>query len=160
MEPSVLISVLALVVSVASFGLSLYATLRERAYVKATSIFYPPQQLGDEQPPGPPVLVIRVANHGRRPKKLEYMYVEYANGRTNLVTETLWSSDEHGHYRIGENDVYEHTITPDNDGILHDDDGSPAVDLKFEDTLNHTYSVRHATKNLAAYFAASAQFPY
>jgi hypothetical protein len=160
MDPATLISVLALVVSVASFALSLYATFRERAYVKATSTFYPSQQLGDEQPPGPPVLVIRVANHGRRPKKLEYMYIKYANGRTNLVTETLWSSDEHGHYRIGENDVYEHTITPDNDGILHDDDGSRAVDIKFEDTLNHTYSVRRAKKNLTAYLAAAAQFPY
>ncbi|MBN1248104.1 MAG: hypothetical protein JXC32_10635 [Anaerolineae bacterium] len=160
MDTSTLISILAFIVSVASFGLSFYATFREGARVKAISHFYPPQRIYEEEPSSPPVLGIRVANHGRRAKKLEYMVVKYANGRSSFVTETLWSSDEHGHYRIGENDVYEHTITPDNDGILSDNDGSLAVDITFEDTLNHTYRVRGAKKNIGAYLEAARQYPY
>jgi len=160
MDTSTLISILALVVSAASFGLSMYGMFRESARVKATSTFYPPQQTDEEEPPDPPVLVIRVANHGRRAKKLEYMYVKYANGNSDFVTETLWSSDEHGHYRIGENDVYEHTITPENDGILRDEDGSIAFDITFEDMLNHTYRVRDTRKHIAAYLDAAQEYPY
>jgi hypothetical protein len=160
MDTSALVSVSALVVSVLGFALSLHNASRDSARVKATSRFYPSQQIDAEQPPGPPVLVIRVANHGRRAKKLEYMYVKYENGRSDFVTETLWSSDEHGHFRIGENDVYEHTMTPENDSMLRDEDGSQAVDIFFEDTLNHTYRVRNARKSIAAYLQAADEYPY
>ena len=160
MDIPTVMSILALVISAASFGLSLYEKLREAARVKATSHFYPPQPTGDEQPPSPPVLVIRVANHGQRAKKLEYMRVTYANGNADLVTEMLWGSDEHGHYRIGENDVYEHTITPENDGILRDEEGSVAVGISFEDTLNDTYRVRDAGKAIAAYLTAAGEYPF
>lgn len=160
MNTSTLISILALVVSASSFGLSLFAAFRNSARVKVTSRFHPPQQSDEEQPADPPVLVIRVANHGRLAKKLEYMYVKYENGRSDFVTETLWSGDEHNHFRIGENDVYEHTITPDNDSVLVDEDGSQAVDIFFEDTLNHIYRVRSARKNIAAYLEAASAYPY
>lgn len=159
MEPSVVISIFALIVSALSFGFTVYERLSESARVKATSHFYPPKQYGEEQPPDPPVLVIEVANYGRRPKKLEYMYVKYENGISRWA-ELLWSSDEHGHYRIGENDVYRHTIDPDNDGILTDEGGSKAVDVFFEDTLNHTYRVKNAKKNIVAYLEAAKEYLY
>ena len=160
MDASILMSVLALIVSALSFGVSLYSTRRDSARVKATCRFYPPSSRIEEQPPDPPILVIKVANHGRQPKKLEYMHVRYENGRSRLVTETLWSSDEHGHFRIGENDVYEHTITPDNDGFLMDEDRSRAVGILFEDTLNHTYRVRNAKKHIDVYLRAAQGYPY
>ncbi|MBN1248730.1 MAG: hypothetical protein JXC32_13810 [Anaerolineae bacterium] len=63
-------------------------------------------------------------------------------------------------YRIGKNDVYEHTITPENDGILHAEDGSSAVGISFEDTLNHTYRMRGARRNIAAYLQASSEYQH
>ena len=160
MDYSALIALFALIVSVSSFGLSVYINFRNSARVKATSHFYPSEQYDEEQPPSRPILVIEVANHGRRPKKLEYMYVKYENGKSNFVNETLWSNDEHGHYRIGENNVYKHTIEPDNDSILLDEDHSKAIDISFEDTLNHTYRVRNAKRNIDAYIKAVKEYPY
>jgi hypothetical protein len=160
MEMSSIISLCALIVSVSSFGLSVYVNFRNSARVKATSHFYPSETYDKEQPAGPPLLVIEVANHGRRPKKLEYMSVTYENGKSKFVGETVWSSDEHGHFRIGENDVYRHTIEPDNDSILLDEDNGQAVDIYFEDTLNHTYRVKNAKKNIDAYLTAIKEYPY
>ena len=88
------------------------------------------------------------------------MRVTYANGNADFVTEPLWGSDEHGHYRIGENDVYEHTITPENDGILRDKDGSIAVDITFKDTQNDTYRVRDSGNRIATYPEGMEAFPY
>lgn len=62
--------------------------------------------------------------------------------------------------RIGENDAYEHTFMPDHDSVLTDEEGSRAVDIAFEDTLNHTYRVRDARKNLAAYLQAVGEHCY
>ncbi len=160
MDISTLISILALGISASSFFLSLHNALRDSARVKATSVFYPPSQEREEEPAGPPVLIVRVANHGRRAKKLEYMVVKYESGRSSFVTETLWSSDELGHFRIGENDVYEHTFMPDHDSVLTDEDGSRAVSIAFEDTLNHTYHVRDARRSLAAYLQAAGEYCY
>ena len=160
METSSLIALLALIVSILSFGLAVYANQRDSARVKATSHLYRPEADGQEQPPGPPCLEITVANHGRRPKKLEYMYITYQNGRSHFVSETLWEGDEHGHIRLGENDVYKHTIEPENDGILTDEDESKATGIFFEDTLNHTYRVKNAKRNIEAYFRAVAEYPY
>lgn len=160
MEPSIVISILALLVAALSFGFAVYERFSESARVKATSHFYPSEQYDEEQPPGPPTLVIEVANYGRRPKKLEYMHVKYENGKSKIFAETLWPSDEHGHYRIGENGSYEHTIEPDKDSLLVDEDGSKAVDIFFEDTLNHTYRVKNARKNIAVYLEAAKKYPY
>ena len=160
MDTSSLIALLALTVSVLSFGLSVYVNFRDSARVKATSHFYPSEDYDEEQPPSPPILVIEVANHGRRPKKLEYLYNKYENGKSKFIYETLWSSDEHGHFRIGENDVYRHTIEPDSDGILLNEDQSKAVDIYFEDTLNHTYRVKNAKRNIDAYLKAAKEYPY
>ena len=160
MDISILIAILALIVSALSFGFAVYERFSESARVKATSHFYPSEQYDEEQPPGPPTLVIEVANYGRRPKKLEYMHVKYESGKSKFITETLWRSDEHGHWRIGENDVYRHTIEPDNDSLLTGEDGSKAVDIFFEDTLNHTYKVKNARKNIAAYLEAAKEYPY
>jgi len=88
------------------------------------------------------------------------MHVKYESGKSKFITETLWRSDEHGHWRIGENDVYRHTIEPDNDSLLTGEDGSKAVDIFFEDTLNHTYKVKNARKNIAAYLEAAKEYPY
>ena len=160
MDTSILIALLALIVSVLSFGLTVYINLRNSARVRATCVFYPPEQYDDEQPPSPPILEIKVANHGRRPKKLEYMYIKYENGKSKFITEMLWSSDEHDHFRIEENGSYKHTIEPDNDSILLDEDHSKAVDIYFEDTLNHTYKVKNAKINIDAYLKAANEYSY
>jgi len=159
-DSSSLIALLALAVSVLSFGLSVYDNFKDSARVKATSHFYPSEKYEEEQPPSPPTLVIEVANHGRRPKKLEYMYVKYEDGQSKFINETLWSSDEHGHWRIGENDSYKHTIEPDNDSILFDEEHGKAIDIFFEDTLNHTYRVKHAKRNIEIYLKAARQYTY
>ncbi|MHC4266827.1 MAG: hypothetical protein ACYSTS_00010 [Planctomycetota bacterium] len=65
--------------------------------------FYSSEEYDEEQAKSPPIFLIKVTNYGRRPKKLEYMYVKYENGKSKFIIETLWSSDEHGHFRIGEN---------------------------------------------------------
>ncbi len=138
MSLTMVLSVCAVVISFTSLCISTYFASWDRARIKARSTFFPSRNRDeDELPAEHPILQIEIANHGRRPVKLESMLVKYADGSSAFCAETLWDTDKHGQYRIGENGVYRHTIDPDHDSFLNSEAGSKAVDIFFEDTLEH-----------------------
>jgi len=157
MEVSDIISIIALIVSLLSVGSSIWFGNRDRARVKAVSKYFLPDQ-DEEGPISPPLLLIEIANHGRRDVYLEYFYVGYGreSGLSNVVS--TWEGDIHGRCQLGEGDKYSYTFDPDSDGILVNDDGTRATQLFFQDSLSRRYPVKDARKNIQAYLDIARNF--
>ena len=154
MEFSDYLSLLALLISIISAGWSIWLGLRDRPHIKAESLFFP---VGTEEdgPLSPAGILIRIANHGRRPVYLEYLYFQYGKKGTADYTETLWDGDKYGRCRLDEGDKYEQFFDSDCDGIFTNEDGKRATSIFFQDSLGRRYDVKNAGENLAAYFAAA-----
>ena len=154
MQFSDYISLLALFVSVTSVGFATWFGLRDRAHVKAKCEFYP-ADTNEDGPLSPPGILIHIANYGRRPVYLEYLYFQYGKRGTAIYAETVWESDKYGRCRLDEGDKYEHFFDPDSDSIFTNDDGIRATSIFFQDSLGYRYNVKGASKSLDAYFAAT-----
>lgn len=154
MEFSDYISLLALLISMISAGWSIWFGLRDRAHIKAESVYFP---AGTEEdgPLSPPGILIRIANHGRRPVYLEYLYFRYGKKGLADYAETLWDGDKYGRCRLNEGDKYEQFFDSDCDSIFTNAEGVRATAIYFQDSLGRRYEVKNAGENLAAYFAAA-----
>jgi hypothetical protein len=157
METSEIISIIALFVSIVSAGFSILFGSRDRARLRAVSKFFPATQ-DDEGPISPPLLLIEIANHGRRDVYLEYFYVGHGREKGLSIAETTWESDIHGRCQLSEGDKYSHTFDPDCDGILLNDDGIAATHLYFQDSLGRRYKVKHAGQNIQKYLAEARHY--
>lgn len=157
MEISHIISIIALIVSILSAVASIWFGFRDRVWLKAVSKYYPHEQ-DEEGPISPPLLLVEIANHGRRDVYLEYFYVGYGREKRLAIVETTWEGDIHGRCLLGEGDKYSHTFEPDSDGILVNEDGIPATRLFFQDSLSRRYKVKDARKNIRAYLDVAKDF--
>lgn len=157
MQLSDLISILALIVSLVSAGFSISFGLRDRAAIRTTSKYLPAEQ-DQEGPISPPVLVLEVANFGRRDVYLEYLYVQYGRSGHLSMAETTWEGDKFGRCRLGEGDKYTQAFDPDNDGILKDEQGEEATDIFFQDSLNRRYHARDAGAQIKSYLEAARDY--
>jgi len=157
MQISDLISILALIVSLVSAGFSISFGLRDRAAIRVTSKFFPAEQ-DQEGPISAPLLVVEVANFGRRDVYLEYVYIQHGRSGHLSMAETTWEGDKYGRCRLGEGDKYTHTFDPDSDGILKDQQGEEATDIFFQDSLNRRYHAREAERNIKTYLEAARDY--
>ena len=137
-----------------SVGFAIWFGVRDRAHVKAKCEFCPanPDEDGPFSPPG---ILIHIANYGRRPVYLEYLYFQYGKGGTANYAETVWEGDKCGRRRLDEGDKYEYFFDPDSDTIFTNEDGIRATSIFFQDSLGHRYNVKGARESLDAYFVAT-----
>ena len=150
MELSVLTSIAALFISLVSVGFSIGFGLRDRAHIRASSK-YAPAELDEDGPLSPPLMIVEIANFGRRDVYLEYLYIQYGQDSRLAMAETTWEGDKYGRCRLGEGDKYTHVFEPDSDGILKNEQGEAATDILFQDSLNRRYHTKDAKKNISVY---------
>lgn len=153
MDFSDYISLLALLISTLSAGWSIWFGLRDRAHIKAASVFFP--AAATDGPLSPAGILITIANHGRRPVYLEYLYFQYGKKGRADYAETLWDGDKYGRCRLDEGDKYEHFFDSDSDAIFTNEEGRRATAIFFQDSLGRRYEVKNGGENLAAYFVAA-----
>jgi len=139
MEPSFYLSVGAVLISFISLAWSIHVGNRDRAKLKATSIFYEPESPEE----GAPYLEIKVMNYGRRPIILTGIGSEYPSGGwewTSFLNKKT--------VRLGENDKFEQVIEAGDSYTVEPFDGEKAIDLWFEDTLGRRYRIKNVKKDL------------
>jgi hypothetical protein len=125
------LSVFAIVISVASFGVSGYVAFRDRGRLKITSKFIAASENG------PSRIVASIVNVGRRPVILRLI--------GGFAADRKWSAifieRDAGGMRLGEHERYEHRFTKeDTVSFPPEDEGLFLETLWVEDTLG----VRHA----------------
>lgn len=148
MEFSNVIAIVALLVALVSAGFSAWFGLRDRARIKTDSTYFP----ASEDSVGPPGISIRIANHGRRPIYLKNLYYDYGGREGNALVEGFWESEGLVDGRLAEGREYEHFIDSDDDTRLKSENGVPARDIFFEDSLARRYYVKQARENLRRLF--------
>jgi hypothetical protein len=124
----------ALLVSIVSIGISLYATLRDRVKIKAFSNLYTDPHHNPHT-----WIVVTVVNHGRRTAVLTRFGGDFKGEG--------WQSTPLGDKGLGlhlaENEYHRIDLTP--YGVLV---GGKYVDLWFEDSLGRRHRVKNARKHL------------
>lgn len=135
------VSIAALVVSFASFMVSIYSSLRDRGRLKTKSFLIFDDAGSDE-----PIIRIEAANAGRRP----------------LILRMWGGSDDRGEFigtyidkesegkRLGEHERIEFTLRRSDLGFSLDDNVIDFTWLWFEDTLGRRYLVKDSRRNIAA----------
>ena len=138
-------AIIAICVSLLSFGCSLYFGLRDRAKIVTRSKFYG-GVYGDR-----PSMVFSIVNAGRRPVVIR-MWAGQAATDTDWVGTYL--GEGKAGLRLGEHD--HHEITLHHEDLLGEAPGNEVcfADLWFEDSLVRHYPVKDAKANIALLFAA------
>lgn len=133
-----IISISALLISVASLAVSTYSSLRDRARLRIKTKYYSASEYGPDR------IVVSMVNIGRRPIILRVIGGSDSFGK--------WGGDylclEKGGIRLAEHEHYEYTYTKD-DTVLFNPDGNNLFyeSLWVEDSLG----VRHLVPNSKAY---------
>ena len=130
-------SLVALVVSIVSFVVSLYATQRDRFKLKATSTFYLPDEYNDVGH-----IEVRIVNHGRRVAVLTMFGGDTESGG--------WSGQPFpakGLY-LAENEFHKRTLTKDEAQCVGPDYETEYVSLWFEDSNGRRHQVKDSRKHL------------
>lgn len=144
MSRAEIISVLALLISAASLGTSIFSSLRDRARLVTSSQFQP---AWDEDSAH---VAVSVVNAGRRPVILR-MWVG-AESKDNWVGTYL--GEEKVGLRLGEHERHEFKLEKHNLLEITPDGDVSIQDLWFEDTLGRRHIVVGAKENLAKLRAA------
>jgi hypothetical protein len=133
------LSVAALLVSLVSLGMSLFAMLLDRAHLKTASTLYTPH----EQNPHT-WMQIKVTNHGRRTAVLTMFGGDLKNGG--------WEATHLGDKGLGlhlaENEFHKIDLTPDRAFCVGPEKDSEYVNLWFEDSQGRRHRVKGARKHL------------
>ena len=143
MDLSLILSVIAIIISIISLLWNIFIGCRDKGNIKATSeIFYIGiSKIGENKTIKIPKLKIKAVNCGRRPVILERLDIKYANNKCM----GSYIDREAGY--LSENESYEFEIEPGNSNAFSPD-GENAVDLWFVDTLGKRYIVKDAIGNL------------
>lgn len=137
MQEAVTISIVVLVVSVASFGLSSYLAWRDRSRLKAKCFAREHERTGEYSS-----IFVSVTNAGRRPIILRSLTGIYADGSKGGL-----SLSENG-VKLQEGEFYE-TQFGRFDGIMvNGDDMSPLVDILITDSTGHRYKIENSRANV------------
>ena len=135
-----IISLVALIISLASLAATLYFNLRDRASVVAKSTYYPGYEGGI------PSVAIHIVNSGRRPI---VMYQWVGAGKAHEWVGTyLNQKDKNSGYRLAEHERYELSIRRDDLVALTPDEDFIIENIWFEDTLGRRYFVEGARENI------------
>lgn len=129
------ISVIALLVSVASVCFSVYFNFRDRAHLKTKSVYY-----DDPDEYGSPVIKFDVVNAGRRPIVLR-MWGGTEEG--DKWTGTMLGTDGAG-LRLAEHEVFEKRLHAADLEELTPDSEVSFRDLWVEDSLGRRHSIKDA----------------
>ncbi len=134
-----IVSTIALVVSLGSFGVSAFNAFRDRPRLKVKSTFYDASEWNDE-----PYIRVEVVNRGRRPVILRMIGGYHSDGGGG--GESI--EHENGGLRLGEHERHDFTIDKEK-AVLQGPDGPdhPYERMWIEDTLGN----RHAIPNSRAY---------
>ena len=133
------ISIVALLVSVATFAFWIYFNFRDRANIKTTSRFHAASESGSAS------VDFTVVNAGRRPiilrmwsgtdEKGEWVGTFLGEGKSGL--------------RLGEQERFDHSLARNDLFTQTPDEKIIIADLWVEDTLGRRYEIKDAKKNLA-----------
>jgi len=135
-----IVSSIALLVSVGSFGVAAYNAYRDRPHLRVTSAFY------GESEWGPARISVTVMNKGRRPVILRLL------GGNNSQGEYSGTFLEHdkGGFRLGEHERHDFSITKEG-AIMADPDAAdePYVRMWIEDSLGNRHAIPRSREYLA-----------
>lgn len=145
----IVISIIALVVSVAGLSFSIYLGLRDRPRIRARCCCFHPHP---ENPDGYPSFGLTITNSGRRPIVLRLL-------RGNYGTSYRGHFLEGGNVLLEENGIFELTLRMnDYQEIYGDlDDPKPVDNLWFEDTLGRRYEIKNVREQLKEFWALYRQ---
>ena len=139
MTASLIVSVVALCVSLTSLGFSAYFGLRDRASLKAACKFT------DRWEGSSASISVSIVNAGRRPVVLRTWAGVDKDG--NWIG-TFFGKDQGG-LRLGEHERHDFRLMKDDCYAVTPDEDVVFADLWIEDTLGRRHTVRDATANLA-----------
>lgn len=137
MSDALTISIVALAVSIASFGLSSYLAWRDRSRLKAKSFAREHDRTGEYSS-----VFVSVTNAGRRPIILRSLIGIYADGSKGGI-----SLSESG-VKLQEGEFYE-TEFGKFDGIMvNGDEMSPLIDIVIKDSSGHYHKIENSRANV------------
>lgn len=139
MEFSNYLSVAAILISIAGFGLSFFVVFRDRPRLKVTSSYF------DAWEQGPAKIQVVLINRGRRPVILRLLGGHDSDGEYGG---TFLKHDEGG-LRLGEHERHELYIERDDTVLFAPDDDVIYEEMWVEDSLGN----RHTIPNSKAYIA-------
>lgn len=132
-------SVAALLVSLVSLGMSLYATMLDRVNIKAFSTIYTRNEYNPQT-----WMQIKVVNHGRRTAVLTMFGGDLKDGG--------WAGTHLGDKGLGlhlaENEFHKLDLTADRVFCVGPENDGEYVNLWFEDSQGRRHCVKHARKHL------------
>lgn len=143
MDLSLILSVIAIIISIISLSWNIFIGWRDKGNIKATSEIYyiEIQKFVENKTIKIPKLKVKAVNCGRRPVILERLDIKYANNKYGEIP-----IDREAGY-LSENESHELEIGP-FDHNTFPSDGKNAVNLWFVDTLGKRYIVKDAIINL------------
>jgi len=137
-DVSFVLSICAILISLAGFVWSIHLGLRDRGRLKVTSTIY--SSGSDEERD---YLQLKAVNHGRRPVILTMLRTHWSDG-----TMSGTYLDAKG-IRLGENEEYKKTFDSNDKNEMSDEgEHREAIDLWFEDTLGRKYKIYNIEKQL------------
>ena len=140
---SIIVSIIALVISIGSLSVYTYVALRDRARLRAKSTF----QNWEHRPAS---VEVEAVNIGRRPVILTTIAGHYEDGDWCF---TVIGGEKTG-IRLQEHERFSEDITDGSrlDLLFHPISKARLTDLWFEDTLQRRYRVKNAKKHLKLLF--------
>lgn len=139
---SIVISIIALVVSISSLSLSAYLAFRDRGRIRTKSTYYPAHEDRGA------ILRIEAVNIGRRPVILTLFGGLYENSHWNGV----YIGETHIGHRLGENEKFTEDIDIRHHMLFDDKMESAVSEFWFEDTQGRRYPVKDSKKHLKRFF--------
>ena len=135
MDASFYFSIIAILISLASFGWSIHIGNRDKGKLLVKSELYSMDK-GKEH-----FIRIKAVNYGRRPIILTTLWARYSD---NTSSGTIWQEK-----RLNENEKFEEDLTI-HDLIYIDEDGNEKeiVDYYLEDTVGRTYKIKNIREHL------------
>lgn len=126
-----LLSLCSIPISLVSLLWSIHTGRRDRAQLRAWCTYY-----------GAGYIELQAVNVGRRPIVLTSLVTLYCGGS--------WSAHSLGTdgVRLDEGEQFSEVLKPGDNYTVSNDDGEATVDLRFEDSAQRRYRIKHAKKCL------------
>jgi hypothetical protein len=137
MPSPIVLSIIALVISVASFGLSSYLAWRDRSRVQAKSVAHQHERTGEYSS-----VFVTVTNAGRRPVTLRYLLGLYEDGSQG------GQCLSQGGVKLEEGEFHELEFGKFDGIMINGDNMSDLVDVFLEDSAGKKHKVEGARKNI------------
>jgi hypothetical protein len=137
METSTILSLIAVLISLGSAGISLWSLLRDRPRLQLHSHLAPANEYGPGQ------ITFKAVNKGRKPVVLRLFGGDY-EGEALLGT---YLGEKGAGLRLGESDFFEKTIMADN-SMCMDLEGNFLIRVWVEDSTGRRYYFKKSTEQV------------